>query len=390
MRSKEDCGSRMKILVAPDKFKGSLDALVAAQAIERGLQKVWPRAEISRMPIADGGEGTAEAICAAMHGEWVDLKVRDAVGEHVDARYAWIGPATAVIEMSAASGLWRVPPEKRNPLRASTFGTGEMIAHAIRHGVRKILIGIGGSATNDGGIGMAAALGYEFLTSGGELLEPVPANLLVLARIKPPEGIQWPEIVALCDVQNPLLGERGASRTYGPQKGADPAMVETLERSLDHLADLISQYLGCDFREVPGSGAAGGLAFGLMSFCGAIVRPGFEAVAEILQLERAIEASDLIITGEGSIDAQTFDGKGPAGVAALARKHGKPVIAFAGAIAPDPRLAIFDAVCPISERPLPLAESLRDAAALLEQSAERVARMIVAGKFLSGVAYSPH
>jgi glycerate 2-kinase len=366
--------SRMRVLVAPDKFKGSLTSVEAARAIKRGLHKTWPDADVREMPIADGGEGTAEAIRAATGGESIDLRVHDALGEIVEARYAWIAGDTAVIEMSQASGLWRIAPGKRDPLRASTFGTGEMIADAARRGAKKIIAGIGGSATNDGGAGMAAALGYRFLTSDGDPIEPVPANLLALERIKPPEHLTLPEIVAACDVRNPLLGERGASRTYGAQKGADAAMIETLDRALENLADVCAQELGCDFRDTPGAGAAGGLGFGLLTFCHAQIRSGFEVVAEILNLENAIADSDLVITGEGRLDSQTLEGKGPAGVATFARKHGKPVVAFAGSVADDAALAkIFAAAHAIKTGAITLEEAVANAAFLLEQAAERFA-----------------
>lgn len=372
---------RLKILVAPDKFKGSLSAVEAAQAIRRGLLRVWPDAQVREMPIADGGEGTAGAICAALGGVWITVRTRDPLGEPVDARYAWMPEnKTAVIEMSAASGLWRVPPEKRDPLRSDTRGTGDMIADAVARGAARIIVGVGGSATNDGGAGMAAALGFRFLTSDGDAAEPVPANFLSLTRIQAPENLVLPEIVAACDVRNPLLGARGASRTYGPQKGADAAAVGTLELALENLADLCAQDLGSDFRDTPGAGAAGGLGFGLLTFCHAKIRSGFDVVAGILELENAIASSDFVFTGEGRIDAQTLEGKGPAGVAALARKHGKPVLAFGGSIANDaPIHTVFDAVCPIVNEPMPLECALRDAAALLEQAAERAARIMQAG-----------
>lgn len=368
----------MKALVAPDKFKGSLAAHQAAEAIARGLQRGGAPAIVVQMkPIADGGEGFAEALAG---NHWKTLHVRDPLGRIVPARYGWADTQTAVVATSEASGLWRLAPEERDPLQANTFGTGELIADAIGCGAERILVGLGGSATNDGGIGMAAALGYEFLTSDGEPIAPVPANLLSLIRIKPPPDhlpARWPEIIAACDVRNPLLGTRGASRVYGPQKGAGARTVETLELALENLADVVAEDLGCDFRAAPGAGAAGGLGFGLMSFCGATIRPGFELVAEIRQLDEAVASSDIIFTGEGRIDAQTLEGKGPAGIATLARKHGKPIIAFTGQYVPDARLrALFDAIIPIAPPELPSAEALRDAARLLEDAAARTAAMI--------------
>ena len=364
-----------RLLIAPDKFKGSLTAPGAAAAIARGITTARPDATLVSMPIADGGEGTAEAICAALGGRWITVPVSDPLGRAIAARYAWLENKVAVIDMSEASGLWRLSIAERDPLHASTLGTGQLLADAIRRGASKILVGLGGSATNDGGIGMAAALGYEFLGRDGKRLKAVPANLADLAGIKAPGAAPRATIIGLCDVQNPLTGERGASRTYGPQKGADPQTVKWLDDHLGRLADIVARDLRCDFRATPGAGAAGGLGFGLLSFCGATLRPGFETLAEILQLEKAIAASDFIITGEGRIDTQTLEGKGPAGVAALARKHGKPVIAFAGSVADDPRIAtVFDHVFAITPPSLPLDEALRDAPRLLENcAAEAVA-----------------
>jgi len=359
-----------RILIAPDKFKGSLTAPGAAEAIARGIAAVCPDATLLLMPIADGGEGTAEAICAALGGIWNTLPASDPLGRPIAARYAWLENDVAVIDMSEASGLGRLAITERDPLHASTFGTGQLIADAIRREASKILVGLGGSATNDGGLGLAAALGFEFRDRHGRQLQGIPANLAELARIKAPGAPLRGTIIGLCDVQNPLTGERGASRTYGPQKGADPQMVQWLDDHLARLANIVTRDLRCDFRATPGAGAAGGLGFGLLSFCGATLRPGFETLAEILQLEKAIAASDFVVTGEGRIDAQTMEGKGPAGVAALARKHGKPVIAFAGSVADDPRIAtVFDHVFAITPPGLPLDEALRDAPRLLENCA---------------------
>jgi glycerate kinase len=368
-----------RVLIAPDKFKGSLTALAAAEAIARGIAAACPRAELVARPIADGGEGTAEAMGAALGGRWIELTVSDPLGRPIAARYAWLENEVAVIDMSEASGLGRLSIAERDPLHASTFGTGQLIADAIRRGARKILVGLGGSATNDGGSGMAEALGYEFLDLHGRRLQAVPANLANLARIQAPDAPIHATIIGLCDVQNPLTGERGASRTYGPQKGADPRMVQRLDGDLADLADIVARDLRCDFRATPGAGAAGGLGFGLLSFCGATLRSGFETLAETLQLEKEIAASDIIITGEGRIDAQTLEGKGPAGVAALARKHGKPVFAFAGAVADDPRIAtVFDRVFAITPPGMPLDEAFREAPRLLATCVAEAAAKILA------------
>jgi len=374
----------MRILVAPDKFKGSLSAAAAAGAISRGLRAVLRDAEIQTAAIADGGEGFAEALCEALGGVWVEVQVQDALGRDVSARYAWVeAERIAILEMSEASGLWRLKNSELAPLRANTFGTGQILRHAVERGARKIFIGLGGSATTDGGIGMAAALGYNFLTDDGDDLAPFPGNLLSLIRIETEEAIDLPEIVAACDVQNPLLGERGAARVFGPQKGADARTVVALEEGLLNLADVVEADLGCDYRETPGAGAAGGIAYGLMSFCRARVCSGFDLVADLLKLEDRIACSDLVITGEGRLDGQTLEGKGPAGVSALARKHGKPIVAFAGSVAETPEVrALFDAACAIIDQPVDLDDAMARGAEFLERAAGRAARLLQLGKTL--------
>ena len=374
----------MKILVAPDKFKGSLSAVAAAAAITRGLRAVWPDAEITAAPIADGGEGFAEALCQALGGVWVETRALDPIGREVAARYAWVeAEQLAIIEMSEASGLWRLTEKERAPLRANTFGTGQLIRHAVERGARKILVGLGGSATTDGGVGMAAALGCEFLTSDGEELPLFPGHLIALTRIQAESAIEMPEIIAACDVQNPLLGPRGTARVFSPQKGASPADIVALEGGLSALADCVATDLGWDFRDTPGAGAAGGIAFGLMSFCGAKVCSGFDLVAETLRLEDRIAASDLVITGEGRIDGQTLEGKGPAGVAALARRRGKPVLALAGSVAENTAVhTLFDATCAIIDEPATLDAAMTRAAEFLERAAARAARLISIGTHL--------
>ena len=371
----------MKILVAPDKFKGSLSAIAAAAAITRGLRAIWPDAEISTAPIADGGEGFAEALCHALGGIWVETRALDPIGREVSTRYGWVeAEGLAIIEMSETSGLWRLTKDERAPLRANSYGTGQLIRHAVERGARKILVGLGGSATTDGGVGMAAALGYEFLTSDGEELALQPGQLIALTRIQSNEAIDLPEIVAACDVQNPLLGPRGTAHVFSPQKGASETDIVALEGGLSALADCVATDLGCDFRDTPGAGAAGGLAFGLLSFCGAKVCSGFDLVADTLRLEERVAASDLIITGEGRIDGQTLEGKGPAGVAALARRHGKPVLALAGSFAENAAVhSLFDATCTIIDEPVILESALSRGAEFLERAATRAARLILLG-----------
>jgi glycerate kinase len=372
----------MRVLVAPDKFKGSLSAADVARAIQRGWCRVDPAVEWDLAPIADGGEGFAEALAAASPGGgWVRVGVKDPLGRLVEGRYYRMGDGQVVLDMSEASGLWRLGSQERNPLKASTYGTGELIRHAVENGAIGVLIGLGGSATNDGGMGMAAALGYQFLDSGGAELEAVPENLAKLAGLRRPEGFGMPPVWAACDVGNPLLGERGATRVYGPQKGVGEAEMEVLETGLDRLAEVVRDSFGVDHRSEPGAGAAGGIGFGLLSFCGANLRSGFELVSEALNLRQRMEGSDLVVTGEGRLDGQTLEGKGPAGVAALARKCGKKVVAFAGSIGEEAEGA-FDMTVPIVDRVVTLEEAMGRGAEFLERAAWRTARMFAGFKNL--------
>lgn len=368
----------MRVLIAPDKFKGSLSAPEAAAAIERGIRRAWPDARTTIAPIADGGEGTAEALLLALGGEWRIAPAHDAMGVPVEGRFAWF-PARrmAVIEMSEASGMWRIASDRRNPLKASTFGTGELISSALALGATEVIVGLGGSATNDGGAGMAAALGWQFLTSDGDRPDPLPENFPAITRVKLPkdDALSRAAIVVACDVRNPLLGPQGASRVYGPQKGATPPMVEQLEQALEHLADVVAADIGTDLRNAPGAGAAGGLGYGMMTFCNATFRTGFDLVAETVRLREKIADSDLVITGEGSLDAQTLHGKGPSGVAILARELGVPVVAFAGRVEEDGAFGgLFAGTHCITPPGTPLDEALRKAPAFLEVAVESFAR----------------
>lgn len=368
----------MRLFIAPDKFKGSLPALAVAQAIARGFQAVFPEAQADIAPIADGGEGFAESLATALDAEWITLMTEDALGRPIEARYAWkAADQLAIMEMSAASGLWHFKPAERNPMAATTYGTGLLMRDAIARGAKKILIGVGGSATTDGGAGMAKALGYRFLNDVGGDFIPHPGTLDLLDRIEPPANLPLPEVVAACDVQNPLLGDRGAARVYSPQKGAQPHEVEALEMALRHLADVTAKSLGLDCRDVPGAGAAGGLGFGLLAFANATIRPGFDIVAETMCLDERIAAADLVITGEGRLDDQTLDGKGPAGIAARAKKAGKRVLALGGAVtAAAENSGLFDAVLPIVDRPMSLEEAMANAEPLIERAATRAARLM--------------
>ena len=353
----------MRILIAPDKFKGSLSAQQVAENIALGIRDVIPDAQIEIAPVADGGEGTAEVICKARGGEWVTCHAHGPLGNPIEARYVWLSENdSAVIEMSEAAGLRALKDGVRDVLRANTFGVGEMLLDGAKRGAREIIVGVGGSVTSDGGFGMARALGFRFFTGEPEReLDDGPVDSVELARIEPPvaagvspakfsqmQPARLPlqsKIIAACDVKNPLLGENGATRTFGPQKGATPDELEILERALKRLADTVTRELGCDFRNNPGAGAAGGLGFGLMSFCRGELRPGFDVVADAVELEEKIRRADVVITGEGKLDRQTLEGKAPVGVALRARKFGKRVFAVVGRAAPDQQVRdTFDGV----------------------------------------------
>jgi glycerate kinase len=330
---------------------------------------------VTSLPVADGGEGTASVICGAAGGDWHSCEVHDPLGTLVQARYCTIENGTAaVVEMSEASGLWRVPAAMRDPIAASSFGTGEMLLDAARRGVATIIIGLGGSATNDGGFGMARALGYRFLDRDGRELASDVSDLERLAQVEAPLRLELPAIVIAADVANPLLGSNGATRVFGPQKGATPEQLQVLERALERLADVAARDLGHDFRHARGSGAAGGLGFGLMTFCSATLRSGFEVVAERIGLAAAIAETDMVVTGEGRLDAQTLAGKAPAGVAKFARAAAKPVYAIAGAF--DGSTAareLFDGVVTLVARGTSDADAMSNAPRLLRERARELA-----------------
>jgi glycerate kinase len=372
----------MRILIAPDKFKGSLNAREVAENIALGLRDVLREAEIAILPMADGGEGTAEVICNALGGSWVKCKAHDPFGRKIDACYAWIANGKlAVMEMSEAAGMRRLSESERDPLLASTFGVGEMILNAAQHGAREIIVGLGGSATNDGGFGMARAVGFGFFSESEQdeekkrELTGAVGELQKLEVIERPKDLSLPKIVAAVDVQNPLLGASGATRVFGPQKGATDDKIDILERALAKLADVVSKKFGGDYRNEPGAGAAGGLGFGLMSFCGAKIRPGFEVVAEAAGLESKMGNFDLVITAEGSLDRQTLEGKTPVGIARLARKLGKPVFAVAGRTDGNRQVReLFDGVYALAQPGMSEKEKMNRATELLREKAQELAK----------------
>lgn len=325
----------MKFVLAPDSFKESMTAKVAALAMERGIKKVFPDAECVIVPMADGGEGTVESVVGAANGRIVSTEVLGPLGHPVTAQYGLLANKTAVIEMAAASGLALIKPEARNPLLTTSYGTGQLIKHALDNGVDRILIGIGGSATNDGGAGMLQALGVSFKDENGEELLFGGGALNRLHSIDVSgldERIRHVVIDVACDVTNPLIGEKGASAVFGPQKGATPEIVKVLDENLTHFAKILKEQLGKDIATVSGAGAAGGLGAGLMAFLDARLKSGVELVIEYTGLEKYVMGADYVFTGEGSIDGQTLYGKTPYGVASIAKKHAVPVIAFAGKI----------------------------------------------------------
>lgn len=364
----------MRILVAPDKFKDSLGAREVANSIAEGLREVMPDATIEIAPVADGGEGTADVICQACSGEWVVCGAHDALGRAIEARYVWLRDrGMAVMEMSEAAGLWRIASDERDPFRANTYGVGEMLLDAARRETNDVVVGLGGSATNDGGFGMARALGFRFLHRNGVELNGPVSDLVGLDQILRPRDLLHPDVIGAVDVRNPLLGARGTTRIFGPQKGAAPDQLAVLEEALARLAEVVARELGCDFRETAGAGAAGGLGFGLMSFCGASIRSGFDLVAGMLDLEAAIQRADVVITGEGRLDDQTLEGKAPAGVARLARKLGKRVFAIAGCeVERTTTHEVFDGVFVLARPPITREESITRTAELLRERAREL------------------
>ncbi|BCK75076.1 glycerate kinase [Acetobacter aceti NRIC 0242] len=381
----------MKIAIVCDSFKESLTAIAVAEAIQAGFQEIFPEAEFIACPAADGGEGTVSALVAATKGKLVEVSVAGPLGTPVEAFYGVTGDGrTAVIEMAAAAGLEMLSPEQRDPGRATTRGVGELIRHALDEGCRHFIVGLGGSATNDGAAGLAQALGARLLDDQGRELEAGGLALSRLARIDvsniEPRLVECTVEVA-CDVDNPLLGLEGASAVFGPQKGASAELVASLDNALAVYAQRLEEDLGKTVADIPGAGAAGGAGAGTLAFLNARLRPGFDIVSEMLGLEELLRPVDLVITGEGRIDGQTIRGKTPAGVAEVARRLGKPVIAFGGSLGPDVEKvhAIgIEAVFASVSRPCTLAEALAEARPNLIHVARNVAATLRLGMTLSG------
>ena len=362
-------GLNMKVVVAIDSFKGSLSSMEAGQAIEEGVKCVYQNAEVVVRPLADGGEGTVEALVEGMGGIFVTKEVTGPLGEKVETTYGIIESKdnlskTAIIEMSAAAGITLVPEESRNPMNTTTYGVGELILDAIERGCRHFIVGIGGSATNDGGVGMLQALGYDFLTREGKSISYGGNGLRELARIEETNVhpmLKECTFKVACDVTNPLCGENGSSAIFGPQKGATPEMVQELDQLLLHYAELSKKINANADRFYPGTGAAGGMGFAFLTYTNATLESGIQIVLTETKLEELIITADVVVTGEGRLDGQTALGKAPIGVASLAKKHQKKVLAFAGAVTPDAKECNqhgIDAFFPILRRVVTLKEAM--------------------------------
>lgn len=379
----------MKIVLAPDSFKGNLTSLQVADAFEKGIRRVIPKARIVKVPMADGGEGTVQSLVDATGGKFVRKKVTGPAGKPVSARYGMLADGeTAVIEMAEASGLPLVEGKDKNPLKTTTYGTGELMLDAMKKGAKTIIIGIGGSATNDGGTGMAQALGVRFLDGRGKELEELGSGGL-LAKIK---GIDMSnvnpmlkktKIVVACDVNNPLYGKQGAAYVFGPQKGASPTVVKKLDDNLKHYASVIKKELKKDVNKIKGAGAAGGLGAGLVAFTKARMKSGVDIVIDYTDLAKHVKGADLVITGEGRVDFQTAFGKTPAGVAKTAKKQGVQTIAIGGGLSDDANGVFAHGIAGLEAaiaRDMDIEEALANAKVFLANAAERVIRTVMIGR----------
>lgn len=373
----------MKVVIAPDSFKDSLTAKQVANAIAEGLLDIMPNTECLCVPVADGGEGTMRALVDATRGTRHRVQVTGPLSIPVDAEFGVLGDGvTAVIEMASASGIELVPQEQRNPMVATSYGTGELVSAALDLGVESIIVAIGGSATNDGGIGMMTALGARFLDANGELVAPNGKGLLELASVdvtKLDPRLTQTRIVCACDVDNPLTGEKGASAVFGPQKGATPEMIKSLDAGMQRYAAVIKSALNIDVKNQPGAGAAGGMGAALMAFMQAELRPGIQIVLEAVELEAKLHGADLVITGEGRIDGQTIHGKTPVGVSRLAQKKGIPTIALAGALGDGCmalRSAGINSCFSVLSKPCTLDDALENAEQNVRYAAQNLAGVL--------------
>lgn len=379
----------MKVVAAIDSFKGSMTSLEVAAAFEKGVKKVYKDAEFIKIPLADGGEGTVKALIDNLDGKMVNIKVKDPLMRDIDSFYGISGDGkTAVIEMAAASGLPLLSPDERNPLKATTFGTGELIKDALEKGCREFIIGIGGSATNDAGTGMLSALGYIFLDENGNELEPNGENLINIKSFKDDKvmkEVSEAKFLIACDVDNPFYGTNGAAHVYGKQKGATGDIIKILDDGMRNFSNVIEKIKKTDISNISGSGAAGGLGGAFTAFFNSELKPGIDIITEKIELENKINGSDYVITGEGRIDFQSAMGKTPSGVAKLAKKYGIPVIAIGGSV--DDEIGnIYDcgitAAFSIIDSPMTLGEAMdtKNAQRLVEKTAERIFRLIKQNK----------
>ncbi|MBP6322715.1 MAG: glycerate kinase [Fusobacteriaceae bacterium] len=375
----------MKIVAAIDSFKGSMSSLEVADAFELGARKVFSNLEVVKLSLADGGEGTVESLVDGGNGDIITLKVKNPLMREIESFYGIIkNKNLAVIEMAAASGLPLLSKEERNPMKTSTFGTGELIKDALKKGCREFIVGIGGSATNDGGIGMLSALGYKFLDRSGKILDPIGENLINIETIDTSDvmpELKVSSFLVACDVDNPLYGERGAAEVYSRQKGATEEMVTELDNGLKHFSEIVMKQFNIEIGNYPGAGAAGGLGGGFLGFLNAQLKPGIDIIIETIGLEEQIKDADLVITGEGRIDFQSIMGKTPVGVGKLAKKYNIPVIAIAGCLADNADLVHdhgIDAIFSIINHPLDLEDALKKENALkfVEKNAEQIMRLI--------------
>ncbi len=379
----------MKIVLAPQSFKGSLSAFQVAEALKRGILRIVPNAQTVLVPMADGGDGTLDVLLLGTGGRAESCEVAGPLGMKVKARWGVMGEGkTAIIEMAEASGLTRVPVERRDPLTATTYGTGELIRAALDRGYRQFIIGVGGSATNDGGAGMAQALGATLSDDSGKPLTCGGAALAALKSIdisSMDQRIRDSHFRVASDVTNPLCGPHGASAVYGPQKGATPEMAEELDRALEHYAEVIHRDLGIEVKEMPGAGAAGGLGAGVVAFLRADILPGVELVADAIGLSQHLQDADLLITGEGRVDAQSGYGKTVMGVASRAKALDVPVVVVAGSVG-EGHESLYqhgvDAVVSITSRPMTLEEAMRNAEQLVKEAAEHIIRLLLTGRRL--------
>ncbi|MGX5389972.1 glycerate kinase [Bacillus thuringiensis] len=370
----------MKVVIASDSYKESLKAIEVCEAIERGFRAIFPNAKYVKIPIGDGGEGTVESLVDATGGRIISISVTGPLRESMQAFYGVSkDKKTAFIEMAAASGLQHVPVEKRNPLITTTKGTGELILHALNQGAEYIILGLGGSATNDGGAGMLAALGVRFINDKGEVIDPSGGTLHSIVAIdfsQMDPRLKGVKIEAACDVDNPLVGMQGASFVFGRQKGANIEMMKELDENLKHYANILKRYVSSDVSEIPGAGAAGGMGAAVISVLKGDLRRGIEIVLDYTNFDKHIEDADLIITGEGRIDEQTAYGKAPVGVAGRAKRFSVPVIAIGGSVSSD-YSAVYekgiDAVFSITTRPMTLEEAYRVAEENIEMTTKNIA-----------------